>query len=131
VPERITNTPEVLVDYIDKSQANTPNLPKENCPIDVTNPDRTDPTWQRVPRYTSDPPSRVNPQPTPAPNPLQTYSFFACVYSSKNTAQVFLRGNALARIQPNNQVPPYDRRNSAFFPTARIEATGSGRLRIQ
>lgn len=130
--ERITNTPEVLVDYIDKSQANTPNLPKENCPeIDGRNPDRTDPTWQRVPIYTGDRARPGTRLPTPAPNPLQTYSFFACVYSSKNTAQVFLRGNALARIQPNNQVPPYDRRNSAFFPTARIEATGSGGLRIQ
>jgi hypothetical protein len=130
--ERITNTPEVLVDYIDKSQANTPNLPKENCPeIDGRNPDRTDPTWQRVPIYTGDRARPGTRLPTAALNPLQTYSFFACVYSSKNTAQVFLRGNALARIQPNNQVPTYERRNSAFFPTARIEATGSGRLRIQ
>lgn len=132
VPETITKTPEVLVDYIDTSKANTPNLPQENCPIDATNPDNTDPTWQRVPRYTSDPPSRGTRQAKTPPPELETYSFFACVYSSKNTAQVFLRGNALARIQPNNQDPPtYDRRNSAFFPTARIEATGSGRLRIQ
>jgi type II secretory pathway pseudopilin PulG len=132
VAETITNIPQVLVDYIDRSPSTTSNLPKENCPpIDGTNADRRDPTWQRVPRYTADPPGRVTPPPPTAPVALQTYSFFACVYSSKNTAQVFLRGNALARIQPNNRVPTYDRRNSAFFPTARIQATGSGRLRIQ
>jgi len=104
---------EILVDYIDASQT---NVPKENCP---KAPAGSDPQWQQVPAYTG---------PGAVISKFQTYSFYACVYSSKTTAQVFLRGNALARIKPNNNVAKYDKNQATFFPTAKIEVTGSGGL---
>jgi type II secretory pathway pseudopilin PulG len=116
--KNFSKTPvEILVDYIDATQTSQTKVPKENClPPD---PKVSDPQWQQVPAYTG--PGAVNSQ-------FQTYSFYACVYSSKNTAQVFLRGNALARIKPKNNVPKYDKNQAAFFPTASIEVTGSGGL---
>jgi len=75
-----------------------------------------------------------NVQPEACPNSWQqvlspTSGFYVCVNSLKNTVKVFLRGNALARISPKNNNPPqYDPNKSSFFPTARIEVTGSGGL---
>lgn len=102
--EAYTKSPLVLIDYIDQSTAG--NFPKEDCPAD-SDP-TVDPEWQKVPSNPS------------------TYSFYACVYSSKNTAKVFLRGNAYARIE--NQDNQYKESRAAFYPTAKIEVTGSGGL---
>lgn len=54
----------------------------------------------------------------PGVNPLRIYSFYACVDSSRNFAQVYLRGNALARI---NQVVTYSDSLSAYFPSASVQ----------
>jgi len=91
--EDYTNTPQVLVDYIDHSTSNLP--PNETCPNDSN-------------------------------NKFKTHSFYACVYSSQNIARVYLRGNALARIQSNNIT--YDESTSSYFPTAKIEVKGIGSL---
>jgi len=108
VTQPITRNPDVLVDYIDPTSTSDTSNP---CPPDdptYKNLYPTDPQWQLITR--------------------NVQGFYACVFASRNTAQVFLRGNALARISPKNNVPPYNSSKSSFFPTARIEVTGSGGL---
>lgn len=51
--------------------------------------------------------------------------FYACVDSSKTSAQVFIRGNALARIQ---QGGTYSASQSTYFPTASIQVKGRSSL---
>jgi prepilin-type N-terminal cleavage/methylation domain-containing protein len=58
-------------------------------------------------------------------NPLSIYSFYACVDSSKNIAQVYLRGNALARIEPG---ATYNANQSTYFPTANVQVKNRGAL---
>ncbi|NET06940.1 MAG: prepilin-type N-terminal cleavage/methylation domain-containing protein [Symploca sp. SIO2B6] len=63
-------------------------------------------------------------------------AFYACVDSGKNTAQVFIRGNALARVPsdwplPRNGVPDYDPNKASFFPRGTILIEGRGTLGIQ
>lgn len=53
--------------------------------------------------------------------------FFACVNADEILAQVYLRGNALARIQ-NDQNPPYNLKASAYFPGGNIRVQGRGFL---
>lgn len=63
-------------------------------------------------------------------------AFYACVDSGKNTAQVFIRGNALARVPsdwplPRNGVPDYDANKASYFPRGTILIEGRGTLGIQ
>lgn len=51
--------------------------------------------------------------------------FYACVNSAKTIAQVFVRGNALARLNPNNT---YNSTQSVYFPTTSIQVKGRGFL---
>ncbi|NEP01971.1 MAG: prepilin-type N-terminal cleavage/methylation domain-containing protein [Symploca sp. SIO2E9] len=51
-----------------------------------------------------------------------TSSFYACIDSDRTIAQVFLRGNAKARIDPRND--KYNPNKPAFFPSAKIEVRG-------
>lgn len=67
---------------------------------------------------------------TDAPEPklriaTTTNSFYACVDSSKTVARVFIRGNAMRKMQNN---APYSRANAAFFPAASIQVQGLGEL---
>ncbi|MBV8885596.1 MAG: hormogonium polysaccharide secretion pseudopilin HpsC [Chroococcidiopsidaceae cyanobacterium CP_BM_RX_35] len=54
--------------------------------------------------------------------------FYACVDSSITLAQVYMRGNALARIQ---QSPKYNPSLSTYFPIASIQVQGRGLLDVQ
>ncbi|OWY64816.1 hypothetical protein B7486_45365 [cyanobacterium TDX16] len=54
--------------------------------------------------------------------------FYACVNSAKTIAQVFVRGNALARLNPNNT---YNSTQSVYFPTTSIHVKGRGFLGSQ
>lgn len=101
-----TQTP-VLLDYIDHSTAGVPQV---TCPIATPEND-----WQAVPNY-SDP--NVN-------SIFKTYSFYACVDSSRTVAQVFLRGNALARVKDGGT---YSASNSNYFPQVSIQVQGRGFL---
>ncbi len=56
-------------------------------------------------------------------NPLRVYSFYACVDSSKNLAQVYLRGNALARIEQN---ATYSNNQSGYFPSGIVQVKSKG-----
>jgi len=54
-------------------------------------------------------------------------SFYTCVDSGRTYARVYLRGNALARFQPNdNDYNP--NRAGSLFPTGIIQVQGSGSL---
>jgi type II secretory pathway pseudopilin PulG len=67
---------------------------------------------------------------TPSSVALNTNSFYACVDSSQTLAQVYIRGNALARIS-NNQIASdatYSSSRSAYFPTANVRIEGRGFL---
>jgi type II secretory pathway pseudopilin PulG len=52
--------------------------------------------------------------------------FYTCIDVTNTTAQVFLRGNALARLQTSNFA--YSSINQSYFPTASIRVQGHGYL---
>jgi len=102
----------VLVDYVDRDTPRSQRIPAElSCdtsPIPGVTP-RT-PREQRVPAATT------------------ANSFYACVNSTENYARIYLRGNALARLEKKNPSPSYTENNSAYFPTTTIQVKGSGFL---
>lgn len=99
----ITFNQKVLVDYIDNTElditTNPPAVPSAMiCTADE----------QRL------------------PNTDEPKGFYACVDSQENSARVYIRGNALARLQTNNV--GYDSSKSTYFPTATIQVEGRGSL---
>jgi type II secretory pathway pseudopilin PulG len=101
----------ILIDYIDQTPTtvDADPVPFEACPPEPVATDG-EPEWKQVP-------------PT-----SETFSFYACVWSAKNTARVYIRGNALARISPSNNPPTYTAAQSSFFPKARIEVKSRASL---
>lgn len=101
-----SNDPLVLVDYIDQS---TTGAPAKTCPADTSlvAPDTTN----------------FNTRDT-----FKMTSFYACVDVNKANpgAQVFMRGNALARLQSNNL--SYKASIKTYFPTTSIKVQGRGYL---
>jgi hypothetical protein len=111
------NQPQILIDYIDQTPINAnADVPQASWPTDPrsgTLPDGTDGTG--LPYL-----NRL----VPATPTLS--SFYACVDTDKTTAQVFIRGNAYARIKPRNDPPKYDKSASAYFPKSNILVQGRG-----
>ncbi|NTW20807.1 MAG: hypothetical protein HGA42_14950 [Nostocales cyanobacterium W4_Combined_metabat2_030] len=110
-----TNVPQVLVDFIDQTPINPTNVPNitPSCAQDDNQPGVTI---------------------TPISSTTMT-SFYACVSNYADptnqgqvisTAQIFIRGNALARIQTSN-IDYEDNSQQTYFPTvsAIIQARGS------
>ena len=93
---------ETLIEYIDSSTGSQVPVP-EDCQT------TTSTAAQQV----------------PADNPLETTSFYACVDSSKTLAKIYLRGNALARI---NQDATYSDRQVNFFPAASVQVQSQGKV---
>ncbi|NEO69640.1 hormogonium polysaccharide secretion pseudopilin HpsC [Moorena sp. SIO3H5] len=56
--------------------------------------------------------------------------FYACVDADKKIAQVFLRGNALARLKTNPEDYEYQPNRSSYFPTVTMQIEGRGFLNI-
>ncbi|NEQ85202.1 MAG: prepilin-type N-terminal cleavage/methylation domain-containing protein [Moorea sp. SIO2I5] len=54
--------------------------------------------------------------------------FYACVDADKRIAQVFLRGNALARLKNNPKDYEYKPARSSYFPTVTMQIEGRGFL---
>lgn len=103
----------VLVDFIDQSKTDdVPALPGLICPANSTTPPIT---WSQVP------PASFN---TSATGKMT--SFYACIDRVNTTAQVFLRGNALARLQNDNL--NYKDSSKTYFPNASIRVQGRGYL---
>ncbi len=116
-----SKTPNILtlVDYIDQTKINTTRNPvPKDCP---KYKDPTDPSkqieMQQIPKFTGS----GNSVPT---GDVRTASFYVCVSSEKTVAEVYLRGNALARIQ--NTPPDYSENTKIYFPQARIRVEGRG-----
>jgi type II secretory pathway pseudopilin PulG len=118
-PGNYDKNPEVLIDYIDQSINNNPppnNIPYTACPVEP----KEDADGNPIPgtnRWSTVPAVPVN---------AATFSFYACVDTSRTTAQVFMRGNALARMNPKTNVPTYNSSKTTFFPTASIRVKGRG-----
>jgi len=109
-----TNDPQVLVDFIDQTPINPTNVP--NITPSCANANQSSVTI------------------TPISSTTMT-SFYACVSNYADptnqgqvisTAQIFIRGNALARIQTSN-IDYEDNSQQTYFPTvsAIIQARGS------
>ncbi|MEH2161731.1 MAG: hormogonium polysaccharide secretion pseudopilin HpsC [Nostoc sp.] len=64
--------------------------------------------------------------PTGILSPVSLMGFYACIDVPNTTAQVFLRGNALARLQNSNF--DYSQNNQTYFPTANRRVQGRGYL---
>ncbi|NET73208.1 MAG: prepilin-type N-terminal cleavage/methylation domain-containing protein [Sphaerospermopsis sp. SIO1G2] len=99
----------VLVDYIDQT---TNNPPPALCPSNSFDPNIT---W-----------SKVTPDSFNTTETGRMTSFYACIDSQNTTAQVFIRGNALARVRNKNI--DYIEQKETFFPRANIKTQGRGLL---
>jgi prepilin-type N-terminal cleavage/methylation domain-containing protein len=105
-----SRTPDILtlVDYIDQTTINTTtNLAPANCPTGM----------QQIPKFSGSGNSV-------ATGDVKTASFHVCVDSINTAAEVYLRGNALARIE--NTPPNYNENTQNYFPQARIRVEGRG-----
>jgi hypothetical protein len=115
---------EILIDHIDQS----PGVATAACPTTPRELPRPDlpsaPPAPPLPNYDY----RQVPPPTGTLSLPNLTSFYACVDTDKTTAQVFIRGNALARIKPKGNPPTYNAGQSAYFPKATIQAQGRGLL---
>ncbi|MBD2344460.1 hormogonium polysaccharide secretion pseudopilin HpsC [Anabaena subtropica] len=100
-------TPVVLVDYIDQTTTGAPA--KTACTASTLVAPNT---------------ANFNTRTT-----FNMTSFYACVDRVNTTAQIFIRGNAIARLQNNNL--NYAANRSAYFPTASIRVQGRGYLFTQ
>ena len=116
-----TNQTNVLIDYIDQSPQGTTGIPprmtQQACGELFQDTTTTTPLdlGKLVPSANSINSLGVN-----------NSSFYACVDSANTRAQVFIRGNALARIR--NDSPNYSPNAAAYFPTASIQIKGRGFL---
>ncbi|TAF11218.1 MAG: hypothetical protein EAZ77_01280 [Nostocales cyanobacterium] len=100
----------VLVDYIDNT---INNAPPKICPPNSINPTIT---WSQVP------PASFNDTDTG-----KMTSFYACVDRLHTTAQIFIRGNALARLKNHANIN-YSTNQKTYFPTASMKVQGRGNL---
>ncbi len=118
----ITNDAVVLIDYIDQTQPkDNPQLPllsKVDCQKTLGVKDED--IASKLPGRTKD--DLRTPKDTV--NKLNATSFYACVDTKTNTAKVYLRGNALARIQNSATY----QKDSIYFPEASITVKGRGFL---
>ncbi|MEH2241419.1 hormogonium polysaccharide secretion pseudopilin HpsC [Nostoc sp.] len=96
-----TQQPLVLIDFIDQTSIGSTTL---TCP---TSSYGTSPI-------------------TPTVSSGSYMGFYTCVDVANTTAQVFLRGNALARLQTSNF--DYSSNNQTYFPTANRRVQGRGYL---
>ncbi|MDJ0736137.1 MAG: hormogonium polysaccharide secretion pseudopilin HpsC [Nostocaceae cyanobacterium] len=109
--EDYDKSPSVLVDYIDQT---TSGMPDATCSPDSTKPKIT---WSKLPQDIEGFKDR---------NTAKMTGFYACVDTDNTTAEIFIRGNAIARIDNNNLDYKGDKKN--YFPSASIRVEGRGFL---
>jgi prepilin-type N-terminal cleavage/methylation domain-containing protein len=102
------DSPVVLVDYIDQTTTTS------GAPSAITCPTGT---------------SKVTPASFNGRTTGQMTSFYACVDTTNTAAQVFLRGNALARVR--NSSLNYNSSRKNYFPEASVRVQGRGFLFTQ
>jgi type II secretory pathway component PulJ len=111
-----TPKPQVLIDYIDQSPF--------------------DPNTQGCPPITRTPPVPTGYVPATAsqvPVTPTTAGFTACVDVEHTSAQIFIRGNALARTRRKAPDPPQyssEKSVASYFPTVRMQVQGRGVFNI-
>ena len=103
---------QTLIDYVDTtSLAHAPQKVDCNITINSISPSTNTVTETPLPTLTG---------------AIEQAGFFACVNSldsdNRSLAQVYLRGNALARIQQNP--PGYSDNAKSYFPTANVRVEG-------
>lgn len=114
---------QVLIDYIDHTPPDQVAVDIQPCSTE-TRPDGA--TRLDGVDFPGDYVSRQVPN-TDFSGEFPPNSFYACVNSDQTVAQVFIRGNALARIRPKNPNETFYADNQkAYFPKANIQAQGSG-----
>lgn len=108
-----TQVPLVLVDFIDQT-TETNGAPTVKCPASFTDPSDSTKTitWSTI----------------PADSSSTKTGFYACVVSvapgNKSVAQIYLRGNALARINNDDTKMVYNSNQSAYFPQVNVRVEG-------
>ncbi|MFM6455002.1 MAG: hypothetical protein ACKPH7_24725, partial [Planktothrix sp.] len=116
---------QVLVNYIDISTANVP--PTATCTnvlgIDTTNAQDLTPRNFASAAEAQDAVLVKTNSFTGSASFPDSKSFYACVDSHANVAQIYLRGNALRRIQKDANYSP---NSPALFPTATMQVRGLG-----
>ncbi|NEO95628.1 MAG: prepilin-type N-terminal cleavage/methylation domain-containing protein [Moorea sp. SIO3G5] len=100
---------QILVDYIDNTD-NTATGITPDCPSVFPKSDDKDDL--QVPKDIKD----------------IKGGFYACVDADKRIAQLFLRGNALARLKNNPKDYEYKPERSSYFPTVTMQIEGRGFL---
>jgi prepilin-type N-terminal cleavage/methylation domain-containing protein len=128
-----TNPFTTLVDFIDDTKFDDTNItiaiPNNDTTAPFANAGCADPTngvgvstatsvAQRVPSNFGD----------ATANPSQLTSFYACVSPEDVTARVYIRGNALARIQTNANFRKPNSNNLSFFPSLNTRVFGRSTL---
>jgi type II secretory pathway pseudopilin PulG len=115
-------SPIVLVDFIDQTKTDEVSTEQAaklaaTCPPNSTSPPIT---WSKVAPNTT----TFNTRDT-----FKMTGFYACVDRANTTAQVIIRGNALARIENDqNQLKNTDDSKKTYFPTASVRVQGRGYL---
>ena len=100
------NTADVLIDYVDQT---TDSPPAATCPANTTTPLIT---WSKIT------PSTITPS-----NGMT--GFYACVDKANTTAKVFIRGNALARREIDQNRITYKDDRKSYFHTANAIVQGA------
>jgi len=129
-----TNKFTTLVDFIDDTKyddtqikidvgANSTTAPFNNpdCQDPVKGVGVTDPVNMIAQRVPADFSNGIA-------NPSELTSFYACVAPEQVTARVYLRGNALSRIQFNRTLRKPTDNNSTFFPSLNARIFGRSSL---
>ena len=150
-----SNVPKILVDFIDDTPYSTDqddgtggNTPTGNPPIEIlVRPNSIDATTNRRQNTDCLDANTGVGSDTTAPTETQRIpdtftvgkpsSFYVCVNRTQNAARIYLRGNAIARLRPN-QTESLRRvndtnssLNSTFLSTGNIRAFGRGKVVTQ
>ncbi|NEO51514.1 hypothetical protein BJP37_28350 [Moorena bouillonii PNG] len=111
-----TTQAQILVDYIDNKATGID--PKCETVFTQDDPDLSDDEIQQK-EEALQVPSILN------------GGFYACVDAEKRIAQLFLRGNALARLKTKPEDYEYKPNRSSYFPTVTMQIEGRGFLNIK
>lgn len=101
-----------LVDYIDQTTIDNTNNPAPSCS-----------TGQLSPKFSGTGDSVVA-----TTDQVYARGFYVCVNSDKTVAEVYLRGNALARIENDDNKIKYSQDKKIYFPQVSTQVKGRGFL---
>lgn len=124
--QNYTKNAEVLIDYVDKSPSSA-TLKAIDCNKEVFNIDED----ESVPDEKKA--DKKQALLIPAVSGKYSYpnkaefgngSFYACVDTNKVSAKIFIRGNAYARLDKNNNL--YSDSRQSYYPTVSVQVKGKG-----